>query len=181
MPEFSCPCVQMDIMSLSVSNTLGEINQIQYEMNQSDTVRNKSLKEGLDFGSYFCVVTSNLPLPAANSIFQVFPTKVACHAALQHVSTTNCTLFLQYQIQMVTMDESLKSLTQTRMIHSRNTPRPGTSAWLCLCSKQTWSCHSESWSSPPSRWVSILGPEPDAGSRPDQHLCPFIGQTVDYK
>ena len=64
----------MDILSLSVPNTFGEINQIQY---QSNTVRNESIKystkwiikEDLYFGSYFRVVTYHFLPRFRNSNF----------------------------------------------------------------------------------------------------------------
>ena len=109
-------------MSLSVPNTFGEINQIQ---NQSNTVRNDSIKYSMIWiikrGPIFWILLSccNFPLSAANSKFQVFLTKLSCHhwhslchAALQHVSTTNCTFSLQKKIRMVAVDESRKSRTR---------------------------------------------------------------------
>ena len=76
---------------------------------------------------WILLLCCNLPLPAANSKFQVFPTKVACHPALQNVSPTNCTLSLQ--MVLVTRRGRVMAVTNpTLMSHGGNTPGPGTSA-----------------------------------------------------
>ena len=62
----SCPCQCRTRLEKSIKYS---INQIQYEMNQSNTVRNESLKEGLCFGSYFCVVTYHFLPRIRNSKF----------------------------------------------------------------------------------------------------------------
>ena len=158
-------------MSLSVPNTFGEINHIQY---QSNTVRNESIKYSTKWiikrGPMFWILLSccNLPLPAAvprirNSKFfqRKSPAMLRCKTCL---------------LQIVHFPFKWKFewwpwiSHPTRMSHGSHEPDADESrrehvraGYQSLGCKQTWSSPSDS-ESLVSRWVSIRGPEPDAGS-----------------
>ena len=164
----------MDMMSLSVPNTLGEINQIQYQSNtvQNESIKystNESLNEDLCFGSYFRVVSYYfLPRIWNSKFFQrKSPAMLRCKTCLLQIVHFP----FKRKIRMVAVDESRKSRTRrgwvmavtspTRMSHGWNTPgqgtsEPGTSGWT----KQTWS-NPSSFRAGSAYWVlnQKLGPE----------------------
>ena len=147
---FKCPCQCQTRLEKSIKYS---INQIQYEMNQSNTVQNESLKEGLCFGSYFRVVTYHFLQRIRNSKF--FQRKSPACCAAKRVT---------YKLYTFPSNENSNGVSHpTRMSHGSHEPDADDSrreharaGYQCLGCKQTWSSVT-AWARPgPEAAVEIV-------------------------